>query len=134
MRRLVVGFFAAVGFLTVLLLFGVFLLTKELKPIVTPLADNIILTVDLTQGLAEGPRQDRLLRLLLGSEPSLRDVLDGIETASSDPRVKVFLARVGDDELDPQSAAHRRCRRQRGRDFDPWPARPVRGDTCRAGR
>ena len=99
MRRLVVGFFAAVGFLTVLLLFGVFLLTKELKPIVTPLADNIILTVDLTQGLAEGPHQDRLLRLLLGSEPSLRDVLDGIETASSDPRVKVLLARVGDDEL-----------------------------------
>ena len=99
MRRLVVGFFAAVGFLTVLLLFGVFLLTKELKPIVTPLADNIILTVDLTQGLAEGPYQDRLLRLLLGSEPSLRDVLDGIETASSDPRVKVLLARVGDDEL-----------------------------------
>ena len=99
MRRLVVGFFAAVGFLTVLLLFGVFLLTKELKPIVTPLADNIILTVDLTQGLAEGPHQDRLLRLLLGSEPTLRDVLDGIETASSDPRVKVLLARVGDDEL-----------------------------------
>ena len=99
MRRLVVGFFAAVGFLTVLLLFGVFLLTKELKPIVTPLADNIILTVDLTQGLAEGPHQGRLLRLLLGSEPSLRDVLDGIETASSDPRVKVLLARVGDDEL-----------------------------------
>ena len=99
MRRLVVGFFTAVGFLTVLLLFGVFLLTKELKPIVTPLADNIILTVDLTQGLAEGPHQDRLLRLLLGSEPSLRDVLDGIETASSDPRVKVLLARVGDDEL-----------------------------------
>src|SRR6516164_2944334 len=97
MRRLVVGFFAAVGFLTVLLLFGVFLLTKELKPIVTPLADNIILTVDLTQGLAEGPHQGRLLRLLLGSEPSLRDVLDGIETASSDPRVKVLLARVGDE-------------------------------------
>jgi len=99
MRRVIVGFFAAVGFLTVLLLFGVFLLTKGLKPIVTPLADNIILTVDLTQGLAEGPHQDRLLRLLLGSEPSLRDVLDGIETASSDPRVKVLLARVGDDEL-----------------------------------
>ncbi|HEX4186195.1 MAG TPA: signal peptide peptidase SppA [Stellaceae bacterium] len=99
MRRLVVGFFAAVGFLTMLLVFGAFLLTRELKPVVTPLADNIILTVDLTQGLAEGPRQDRLLRLLVGGEPTLRDVLDGIETASGDPRVKVLLARVGDDEL-----------------------------------
>src|SRR6516162_3017495 len=99
MRRLVVGFFAAVGFLTVLLILGAFLLTKELKPVVTPLADNIILTVDLTQSLAEGPREDRLLRLLVGAEPTLRDVLDGIEAASGDPRVKVLLARVGDDEL-----------------------------------
>jgi protease-4 len=99
MRRLVVGFFAAVGFLTVLLLVGALLLTKELKPVVTPLADNIILTADLTQGLAEGSRQDRLLRLFVGAEPTLRDVLDGIETASNDPRVKVLLARVGGDEL-----------------------------------
>ena len=99
MRRLVVGFFAAVGFLTVLAVLGAFLLTKQLKPVVTPLADNIILTIDLTQGLAEGPRQDRLFWLLVGSEPTLRDVLDGIETASGDPRVKVLLARVGDDEL-----------------------------------
>src|SRR5215472_5277789 len=99
MRRLVVGFFAAVGFLTILLVVVAFLLTRGLKPVVTPLADNIILTIDLTQGLAEGPRQDRLLRLLVGGEPTLRDVLDGIETASGDPRVKVLLARVGDDEL-----------------------------------
>src|SRR6516165_3893073 len=99
MRRVVVGFFAVIGFLTVLLVLGAVLLIGGLKPTVTPLADNIILTVDLTQGLAEGPYQDRLLRLLLGSEPSLRDVLDGIETASSDPRVKGLVARVGDDEL-----------------------------------
>ena len=99
MRRVVVGFFAVIGFLTVLLVFGAVLLVTGMKPHVTPLADNIILTVDLAQGLAEGPRQDRLLRLLVGSEPTLRDVLDAIETASADPRVKVLLARVGDDEL-----------------------------------
>ena len=29
----------------------------------------------------------------------MRDVLDGIETAAGDPRVKGLLARVGDDEL-----------------------------------
>ena len=99
MRRVIVGFFATIGFLTVLLVVALFLLTKELKPVVTPLADNIILTVDLTRDLAEGPRQDRLLRLLVGSEPTLRDVLDGIETASGDSRVKVLLAHVGEDEL-----------------------------------
>jgi protease IV len=99
MRRVVVGFFAAVGFLTVLLVLGAVLLIGGLKPTVTPLANNIILTVDLTQGLAEGPRENRLLRLVVGAEPTLGDVLDGIEAASGDPRVKVLLARVGDDEL-----------------------------------
>ena len=99
MRRVIVGFFAAVGFLTVLLVLGAALLIGGLKPTVTPLANNIILTVDLTQGIEDGPREDRWLRLLVGAEPTLRDVLDGIETASGDPRVKVLLARVGDDEL-----------------------------------
>jgi protease-4 len=99
MRRVIVGFFAAVGFLTVLLVLGGVLLIGGLKPTVTPLAGNIILSVDLTQGLAEGPHEDRLLRLLVGGEPTLRDVLDGIETASGDPRVKGLLARIGDDGL-----------------------------------
>ena len=94
MRRLVVGFFAVVGFLTVLVAVGVILLTTGTKPHVTPLADNIILNIDLTHGLAEGAREDRLLRLVVGTEPTLRDVLDAIETASGDPRVKVLLARV----------------------------------------
>ena len=99
MRRLLIGFFATVGFFTVLLIGGVALLVAGLKPRITPLADHIILNVDLTQGLAEGSHGDRLLRLLVGAEPTLRDVLDGIETAASDPRVQVLLARVGDDEL-----------------------------------
>jgi protease IV len=99
MRRVIVGFFAVVGFLTVLLAVVAVLAISGMKPHVTPLAENIILTVDLTQGLAEGPSEDRLLRLLVGAEPTLRDVLDGIETASGDPRVKVLLARVGEDEL-----------------------------------
>jgi protease-4 len=99
MRRVIVGFFAAVGFLTVLLVLAGVLLIGGLKPTVTPLPDNVILTVDLTQGLAEGAHEDRLLRLLVGAEPTLRDVLDGLETAAADPRVKGILARVGDDQL-----------------------------------
>ena len=99
MRRVIIGFFAAVGFLTILLVAAAALLIGGLKSRVTPLAENIILSVDLTKGLAEGPHEDHLLRLLTGAEPTLRDALDGIETASSDPRVKGLVARVGDDEL-----------------------------------
>ena len=75
------------------------LLVGGLKPKVTPLANNIILSVDLTKGLAEGPSEEQLLRLLVGVEPTLRDVLDAIEAGSNDPRVKGLLARLGDDEL-----------------------------------
>src|SRR5215469_18950105 len=99
MRRVVVGFFAAIGFLTVLLVLAGVLLIGGLKPKVTPLADNIILSVDLTHELAEGAHEDRLLRLLVGGEATLRDVLDAIETASGDPRVKGLVARVGEDGL-----------------------------------
>jgi protease IV len=99
MRRLLVGFFAVVGFLTTLAVIGVVFLAAGLKPHVTPLASNVILNIDLTQGLADGPREDRLLQLLVGPKPTLRDVLDAIETASNDPRVKVLLARVGGDEI-----------------------------------
>src|SRR5207244_13546 len=99
MRRLLIGFFAIVGFFTVLLVGGLALLIAGMKPRITPLADHIILHLDLTQGLAEGSHGDRLLRLFVGAEPTLRDALDGIETAAGDPRVQVLLARVGDDEL-----------------------------------
>jgi protease IV len=99
MRRLLVGFFAVVGLLTTLAVIGAVFMVAGLRPRVTPLANKIILNIDLTQDLAEGPRQDRLLQLLVGSKPTLRDVLDAIETASDDPRVKVLLARVGGDEL-----------------------------------
>src|SRR5438132_9987144 len=99
MRRLLIGFFATVGFFTVLLIGGLALLVAGIKPRITPLADHIILNVDLTQGLAEGSHGDLLMRLFVGAEPTLRDALDGIETAAGDPRVQVLLARVGDDEL-----------------------------------
>ncbi len=99
MRRLVVGFFAVIGFAAVLLVAGVLLVIGGLKPSVTPLPGNIVLTADLTRELPEGSGEDPLLRLLAGNKPTMRDVLDAIEAAGGDPRVKVLLARVGDDEL-----------------------------------
>ena len=54
MRRLILGFFAVIGFVTVLLVAGVMLLIGDLKRSVTPLPGNILLTADLTRGLPEG--------------------------------------------------------------------------------
>src|SRR3954471_8975671 len=99
MRRFFVGIFAVIGFATVLFVAGIMLLVGGLKPSVTPLPGNILLSVDLTRDLPEGASQEPILRLLAGSKPTLRDFLDAIEAAGNDPRVKVLLARVGDDEM-----------------------------------
>ncbi|MFL5265776.1 MAG: signal peptide peptidase SppA [Stellaceae bacterium] len=99
MRRLIVGFFAAIGLFAVLFVGAVLVVVAGLRPSVTPLPANIILTVDLTRDLPEGASEDPLLRLIAGPKPTLRDVLDAIEVAGDDARVKVLLARVGDDEL-----------------------------------
>src|SRR5215471_11885903 len=99
MRRFIVGFFAFIGFATVLLAAGIMLVVGGLRPSVTPLPSSILLTIDLTRDLPEGASEEPLLRLLVGSKPTLRDFLDAIEAAGNDPRVKVLLARVGDDEL-----------------------------------
>ena len=98
MRRLIVGFFALIGFATVLLVGGL-LAIGGLRPSVTPLPANIVLTADLTKGLPEGASDDPLLRLLFGGKTTLRDFLDAIEAAGNDARVKMLLARVGDDEF-----------------------------------
>src|ERR1700752_875285 len=99
MRRFFVGFFAFIGFMTVLAAVGIMLLVGGLRPSVTPLPGNIFLTADLTRDLPEGASEEPIMRLLVGAKPTLRDFLDAIETAGNDPRVKVLLARVGDDEM-----------------------------------
>jgi protease-4 len=99
MRRLLVGFFAAIGVLAVLLVLAAALLITGLRPKIAALPGNIVLTVDLTPGLADGPERSPLLQLLVGAKPNLRDLLDGLEVGAADPRVKGLLARVGSDDL-----------------------------------
>jgi protease IV len=99
MRRFIVGLFASIGFFTVLAVAAAMLLVTGLRPSVTPLPGNIVLTADLTRDLPEGASEEPILRLLVGNKPTLREFLDAIEAAGNDSRVKVLLARVGDDEM-----------------------------------
>ena len=99
MRRFIVGFFAVIGVLAVLVVVATLLVIVRLRPAPAALADNIILNVDLTQGLTDGPRENRLLQLVTGGKPTLRDFLDGLGAAADDSRVKGLLARVGNDEF-----------------------------------
>lgn len=99
MRRIIVGFFALVGVLVVALIavgVGLWLWAAPSEP---RLADTNILTVDLTKAFSDGPSDDGLESILFGGASTLRDVLDGLERAGSDPRVKGIVARVGDGEI-----------------------------------
>lgn len=99
MRRLVIGFFAGIGVLAVLLIVAVAIIVIRLKPGTPALPDKIILSVDLTQGLADRPGEGGWLELLVGAKPSLRDFLDAIEASGDDPRVKGLVARIGSDQF-----------------------------------
>ncbi|MBV8738842.1 MAG: signal peptide peptidase SppA [Alphaproteobacteria bacterium] len=98
MRRLLVGFFTAIGFLSFLFVIAVVVLITRLQPSAPALPGKIILSLDLTRGLAEGAGEEGLQRLIFGTQPSLRDIVDALEAAQADPRVKGVLARVGSDD------------------------------------
>jgi protease-4 len=96
MRRLIVGFFASIGFLVVaLVVLGVGALFFA-GPREKPLAERNVLTLDLTKPLPDGAPDDGIERVLLGEETTLRDALDAIDRAADDPRIGGIVARLGD--------------------------------------
>ncbi len=104
MRRFLVGFLATIGFLALLGIIAVAVVVGRLQPSKPSLPAGIILSADLTRGLADGPPQEGWRRLIFGEKPSLRDFLDALEAGGADPRVKGILARIGDDQIALASA------------------------------
>jgi protease-4 len=99
MRRFVVGLFAAIGLLTVLLVVGGAIAAWRLAAHEPSLPETIVLRADLNRGLAEGAGDDALSEIVFGSKPTLRDFLDALERASGDPRVKGIYVALGSDNL-----------------------------------
>jgi len=99
MLRFVLRLFALIGLVTVLAFVGVGVLVWRLAASKPSLPDTIVLSAELGRGLTEGPGRDTLSELIFGSKESLRDVLDALERAGNDPRVKGLYARLGGDSL-----------------------------------
>ena len=59
----------------------------------------LILELDLTQGIAEGPPTDPVAALLSRHKTRLADVLDGLRRAREDKRVKSLIAKVGGQHI-----------------------------------
>ncbi|GMU10740.1 signal peptide peptidase SppA [Corallococcus caeni] len=101
MKRFFIGALAFIGALSILFVVGVvglLMLAASSKPGVP---SNLVLELDLQQPLPEYTL-DTSLAGAFGEEPtSLRDVVEGLEKARTDPRVKSLVVRVGQ----PGSAA-----------------------------
>jgi protease-4 len=99
MRRFVFGLFALIGLVTVLAFIGVGVAVWRIAASSPSLPDTIVLNAELGRGLSAGAGQDPLSDLVFGSKETLRDVLDALERAGNDARVKGLYARIGGDSL-----------------------------------
>src|SRR5260221_95237 len=99
MRRFVVGFFTVVGILVVLLVVVGLVAWRTLVPREPVIASSTILNLDLSRSLPEAAPEDALTRLLFEETVSLRDVLDALQRAGDDSRIKGVFARLGTDEM-----------------------------------
>jgi protease-4 len=99
MRRFVLGLFALIGIVTVLLFIGGGVAVWRITASQPALPGTIVLSAELGRGLAEGAGPDPLSELVFGGKETLRDVLDALERGGNDARVKGLYARLGGDTL-----------------------------------
>ncbi|WP_433182225.1 signal peptide peptidase SppA [Actinoallomurus sp. CA-150999] len=59
----------------------------------------LILELDLTDGIVEGPPADPVSAVVSMRRAHLRDVLDGLRKGRSDPRVRALIVRIGGNRL-----------------------------------
>ena len=99
MRRFVLGLFASIGIVAVLMVIGLGVVIWQLAGSKPSVPDKLVLNVDLDRGLIEGPSQDAWSTALFGSKQTMRDFLDALDRAGDDTRVKGIYARLGGDGL-----------------------------------
>ena len=95
MKRFFIGALAFIGALSVLFVVGVvglLMLASASKPGVP---SNLVLELDLQQPLPEYTLDTSLAGAFGDAPTSLRDVVEGLEQAGKDPRVKSLVVRVG---------------------------------------
>jgi protease-4 len=99
MRRILTGFFAAIGAVVFVLVLGAIGLYAWERTRGPHISDHTVLALDIGSGFPDAPPSSALSRLLFPGRPPLRDVLDALERAENDPRVDGLIARLGDGEM-----------------------------------
>src|ERR1700693_405062 len=98
MRRFFIGLAITVGVIAVIV-GGLTLAVAHWRGKTAQLPGDIVLTVDLTGGLADSAEPSSMSRLLFGEKTTLRDFVDALERAGDDSRVKALYIQLGDDSL-----------------------------------
>ncbi|WP_282607281.1 signal peptide peptidase SppA [Pelagibius sp. Alg239-R121] len=101
--KCVVGLFATLGFALVLVIgFSLSTVRDDIARFdygPEPLPERIVLQLDLANGVSEASPQSPFGRASQGRGMALRDLVDALSRASSDPRVAGVIARVGRGSL-----------------------------------
>lgn len=100
LRRIIVSFFAIIGFSAVILTAVVFWVGLNLiKPRPPAVPETTILRLDLTKPLASAGIEDSLSALLERKQLSLRQIEEALDRAGRDARVKGLIVRLGGKSL-----------------------------------
>ena len=97
MVRVLVRIFAVIGLLSVLLMGGGVLLLTGIASDREALPEAVVLRLDLERPLRAAAADDPLEGLVTARGETLRDVVDALDRAAKDPRVKGLVARVGNN-------------------------------------
>jgi len=115
MYRFIVGLFALVGLIVVLLAAGGGYLAWKTWERREPAPDTIVLDLNLDQPLAEHGADNRLSDALFTRGENLRDMVDALDRGRLDPRVKGVVARLGGDRVGTGKSQELRAAIQRFR-------------------
>jgi protease-4 len=98
-RRFVWGLFAIVGAFVVLVVAVAFITIAFFPSARHEVPDSAVLTLNLADGISERGPTGPLAWASFGPEIRLRDLVQGLDAAGRDPRVKGLVARVGAGNL-----------------------------------
>jgi protease-4 len=98
-RKLFIGLLALVGAVAVLSILAGLFFTRYIAEVEEPVPDQVVLTLDLADGLMERAPEGPLAWTGIGRGLTIRDLVLGLEAASRDVRVKGLVARLGNGSL-----------------------------------
>ncbi len=99
MRKFTVGCLAVVGTIAILFVVLLFVIAFAASSYKGRVPSSAVLEVNLESGVIEDIPDDPIAKAMLGNQPSMRDIVDAIERASTDDRVKGLFARFGGSSM-----------------------------------